>query len=174
MENSLLEFYRELSAKSEEIGKLKAQLEMKDKAIEGLEAMLSLRGVTVTSVDTSLTSSFPSVEHSCKCGKEVVESAKVESAKTALSKLEETVSDIVTTKPHRGRKSNAEKKLATESTQESSSAESTQESSSAEKLGGGSVFKDFVPLETSSVMSPHSQAYLPPEKKASSNVLTVL
>lgn len=165
MENSLLEFYRELSAKSEEIGKLKAQLEMKDKAIEGLEAMLSLRGVTVTSVDTSLTSSFPSVEHSCKCGKEVVESAKVESAKTALSKLEETVSDIVTTKPHRGRKSNAEKKLATES---------TQESSSAEKLGGGSVFKDFVPLETSSVMSPHSQAYLPPEKKASSNVLTVL
>ena len=48
MENSLLEFYRELSAKSEEIGKLKAQLEMKDKAIEGLEAMLSLRGVTVT------------------------------------------------------------------------------------------------------------------------------
>ena len=165
MENSLLEFYRELSAKSEEIGKLKAQLEMKDKAIEGLEAMLSLRGVTVTSVDTSLTSSFPSVEHSCKCGKEVVESAKVESAKTALSKLEETVSDIVTTKPHGGRKSNAEKKLATES---------TQESSSAEKLGGGSVFKDFVPLETSSVMSPHSQAYLPPEKKASSNVLTVL
>ena len=165
MANSLLEFYRELSAKSEEIGKLKAQLEMKDKAIEGLEAMLSLRGVTVTSVDTSLTSSFPSVEHSCKCGKEVVESAKVESAKTALSKLEETVSDIVTTKPHRGRKSNAEKKLATES---------TQESSSAEKLGGGSVFKDFVPLETSSVMSPHSQAYLPPEKKASSNVLTVL
>ena len=165
MENSLLEFYRELSAKSEEIGKLKAQLEMKDKAIEGLEAMLSLRGVTVTSVDTSLTSSFPSVEHSCKCGKEVVESAKVESAKAALSKLEETVSDIVTTKPHRGRKSNAEKKLATES---------TQESSSAEKLGGGSVFKDFVPLETSSVMSPHSQAYLPPEKKASSNVLTVL
>ena len=165
MENSLLEFYRELSAKSEEIGKLKAQLEMKDKAIEGLEAMLSLRGVTVTSVDTSLTSSFPSVEHSCKCGKEVVESAKVESAKTALSKLEETVSDIVTTKPHRGHKSNAEKKLATES---------TQESSSAEKLGGGSVFKDFVPLETSSVMSPHSQAYLPPEKKASSNVLTVL
>lgn len=165
MENSLLEFYRELSAKSEEIGKLKAQLEMKNKAIEGLEAMLSLRGVTVTSVDTSLTSSFPSVEHSCKCGKEVVESAKVESAKTALSKLEETVSDIVTTKPHRGRKSNAEKKLATES---------TQESSSAEKLGGGSVFKDFVPLETSSVMSPHSQAYLPPEKKASSNVLTVL
>ena len=165
MENSLLEFYRELSAKSEEIGKLKAQLEMKDKAIEGLEAMLSLRGVTVTSVDTSLTSSFPSVEHSCKCGKEVVESAKVESAKTALSKLEETVSDIVTTKPHRGRKSNAEKKLATES---------TQESSSAEKLGGGSVFKDFVPLETSSVMSPHSQAYLPPEKKASSTVLTVL
>ena len=165
MENSLLEFYRELSAKSEEIGKLKAQLEMKDKAIEGLEAMLSLRGVTVTSVDTSLTSSFPSVEHSCKCGKEVVESAKVESAKAALSKLEETVSDIVTTKPHRGRKSNAEKKLATES---------TQESSLAEKLGGGSVFKDFVPLETSSVMSPHSQAYLPPEKKASSNVLTVL
>ena len=165
MENSLLEFYRELSAKSEEIGKLKAQLEMKDKAIEGLEAMLSLRGVTVTSVDTSLTSSFPSVEHSCKCGKEVVESAKVESAKAALSKLEETVSDIVTTKPHRGRKSNAEKKLATES---------TQESSSAEKLGGGSVFKDFVPLETSSVMSPHSQAYLPPEKKASSNALTVL
>lgn len=165
MENSLLEFYRELSAKSEEIGKLKAQLEMKDKAIEGLEAMLSLRGVTVTSVDTSLTSSFPSVEHSCKCGKEVVESAKVESAKTALSKLEETVTDVVTTKPHRGRKSNAEKKLATES---------TQESSSAEKLGGGSVFKDFVPLETSSVMSPHSQAYLPPEKKASSNVLTVL
>ena len=165
MENSLLEFYRELSAKSEEIGKLKAQLEMKDKAIEGLEAMLSLRGVTVTSVDTSLTSSFPSVEHSCKCGKEVVESAKVESAKTALSKLEETVSDIVTTKPHKGHKSNAEKKLATES---------TQESSSAEKLGGGSVFKDFVPLETSSVMSPHSQAYLPPEKKASSNVLTVL
>ena len=165
MENSLLEFYRELSAKSEEIGKLKAQLEMKDKAIEGLEAMLSLRGVTVTSVDTSLTSSFPSVEHSCKCGKEVVESAKVESAKTAVSKVEETVSDIVTTKPHRGRKSNAEKKLATES---------TQESSSAEKLGGGSVFKDFVPLETSSVMSPHSQAYLPPEKKASSNVLTVL
>lgn len=165
MENSLLEFYRELSAKSEEIGKLKAQLEMKDKAIEGLEAMLSLRGVAVTPVDTSLTSSFPSVEHSCKCGKEVVESAKVESAKTALSKLEETVSDIVTTKPHRGRKSNAEKKLATES---------TQESSSAEKLGGGSVFKDFVPLETSSVMSPHSQAYLPPEKKASSNVLTVL
>ena len=165
MENSLLEFYRELSAKSEEIGKLKAQLEMKDKAIEGLEAMLSLRGVTVTSVDTSLTSSFPSVEHSCKCGKEVVESAKVESAKAALSKLEETVTDVVTTKPHRGRKSNAEKKLATES---------TQESSSAEKLGGGSVFKDFVPLETSSVMSPHSQAYLPPEKKASSNVLTVL
>lgn len=165
MENSLLEFYRELSAKSEEIGKLKAQLEMKDKAIEGLEAMLSLRGVTVTSVDTSLTSSFPSVEHSCKCGKEVVESAKVESAKAALSKLEETVADIVTTKPHRGHKSNAEKKLATES---------TQESSSAEKLGGGSVFKDFVPLETSSVMSPNSQAYLPPEKKASSNVLTVL
>ena len=165
MENSLLEFYRELSAKSEEIGKLKAQLEMKDKAIEGLEAMLSLRGVTVTSVGASLTSSFPSVEHSCKCGKEVVESAKVESAKTALSKLEETVSDIATTKPHRGRKSNAEKKLETES---------TQESSSAEKLGGGSVFKDFVPLETSSVMSPHSQAYLPPEKKASSNVLTVL
>lgn len=165
MENSLLEFYRELSAKSEEIGKLKAQLEMKDKAIEGLEAMLSLRGVTVTSVDTSLTSSFPSVEHSCKCGKEVVESAKVESAKTALSKLEETVSDIVTTKSHRGRKSSAEKKLATES---------TQESSSAEKLGGGSVFKDFVPLETSSVMSSNSQAYLPPEKKASSNVLTVL
>ena len=165
MENSLLEFYRELSAKSEEIGKLKAQLEMKDKAIEGLEAMLSLRGVTVTSVGASLTSSFPSVEHSCKCGKEVVESAKVESAKAALSKLEETVSDIVTTKPHRGHKSNAEKKLATES---------TQESSSAEKLGGGSVFKDFVPLETSSVMSPHSQAYLPPEKKASSNVLTVL
>ena len=138
---------------------------MKDKAIEGLEAMLSLRGVTVTSVDTSLTSSFPSVEHSCKCGKEVVESAKVESAKAALSKLEETVSDIVTTKPHRGRKSNAEKKLATES---------TQESSSAEKLGGGSVFKDFVPLETSSVMSPNAQEYLPPEKKASSNVLTVL
>ena len=165
MENSLLEFYRELSAKSEEIGKLKAQLEMKDKAIEGLEAMLSLRGVAVTSVDTSLTSSFPSIEHSCKCGKEVVESAKVESAKTALSKLEETVSDIVTTKPHRGHKSNAEKKLATES---------TQESSSAEKLGGGSVFKDFVPLETSSVMSPHSQAYLPPEKKASSSILTVL
>ena len=165
MENSLLEFYRELSAKSEEIGKLKAQLEMKDKAIEGLEAMLSLRGVTVTSVDTSLTSSFPSVEHSCKCGKEVVESAKVESAKAALSKLEETVADIDTTKPHRGHKSNAEKKLATES---------TQESSSAEKLGGGSVFKDFVPLETSSVMSPNSQAYLPPEKKASSNVLTVL
>lgn len=165
MENSLLEFYRELSAKSEEIGKLKAQLEMKDKAIEGLEAMLSLRGVAVTSVDTSLTSSFPSVEHSCKCGKEVVESAKVESAKAALSKLEETVADIVTTKPHRGHKSNAEKKLATES---------TQESSSAEKLGGGSVFKDFVPLETSSVMSPNSQAYLPPEKKASSNVLTVL
>ena len=165
MENSLLEFYRELSAKSEEIGKLKAQLEMKDKAIEGLEAMLSLRGVTVTSVDTSLTSSFPSVEHSCKCGKEVVESAKVESAKTALSKLEETVSDIVTTKPHRGHKSNAEKKLATES---------TQESSSAEKLGGGSVFKDFVPLETSSVMSPSSHAYLPPEKKSSSTVLTVL
>ena len=165
MENSLLEFYRELSAKSEEIGKLKAQLEMKDKAIEGLEAMLSLRGATVTSVDTSLTSSFPSVEHSCKCGKEVVESAKVESAKAALSKLEETVTDVVTTKPHRGRKSNAEKKLATES---------TQESSSAEKLGGGSVFKDFVPLETSSVMSPNSQAYLPPEKKASSNVLTVL
>ena len=165
MENSLLEFYRELSAKSEEIGKLKAQLEMKDKAIEGLEAMLSLRGVAVTSVDTSLTSSFPSVEHSCKCGKEVVESAKVESAKAALAKLEETVSDIVTTKPHRGHKSNAEKKLATES---------TQESSSAEKLGGGSVFKDFVPLETSSVMSPNSQAYLPPEKKASSNVLTVL
>ena len=165
MENSLLEFYRELSAKSEEIGKLKAQLEMKDKAIEGLEAMLSLRGVTVTSVDTSLTSSFPSIEHSCKCGKEVVESAKVESAKTALSKLEETVSDIVTTKPHRGRKSNAEKKLATES---------TQESSSAEKLGGGSVFKDFVPLETSSVMSPSSHAYLPPEKKSSSTVLTVL
>ena len=165
MENSLLEFYRELSAKSEEIGKLKAQLEMKDKAIEGLEAMLSLRGVTVTSVDTSLTSSFPSIEHSCKCGKEVVESAKVESAKTALSKLEETVSDIVTTKPHRGHKSNAEKKLATES---------TQESSSAEKLGGGSVFKDFVPLETSSVMSPSSHAYLPPEKKSSSTVLTVL
>ena len=165
MENSLLEFYRELSAKSEEIGKLKAQLEMKDKAIEGLEAMLSLRGVTVTSVDTSLTSSFPSVEHSCKCGKEVVESAKVESAKTALSKLEETVSDIVTSKPHRGHKSNAEKKLATES---------TQESSSAEKLGGGSVFKDFVPLETSSVMSPSSHAYLPPEKKSSSTVLTVL
>lgn len=165
MENSLLEFYRELSAKSEEIGKLKAQLEMKDKAIEGLEAMLSLRGVAVTSVDTSLTSSFPSVEHSCKCGKEVVESAKVESAKAALSKLEETVADIVTTKPHRGHESNAEKKLATES---------TQESSSAEKLGGGSVFKDFVPLETSSVMSPNSQAYLPPEKKASSNVLTVL
>lgn len=165
MENSLLEFYRELSAKSEEIGKLKAQLEMKDKAIEGLEAMLSLRGVAVTSVDTSLASSFPSVEHSCKCGKEVVESAKVESAKAALSKLEETVTDVVTTKSHRGRKSNAEKKLATES---------TQESSSAEKLGGGSVFKDFVPLETSSVMSPHSQAYLPPEKKASSNVLTVL
>ena len=170
MENSLLEFYRELSAKSEEIGKLKAQLEMKDKAIEGLEAMLSLRGVTVTSVGASLTSSFPSVEHSCKCGKEVVESAKVESAKvesakTALSKLEETVSDIVTTKPHRGRKSNAEKKLATES---------TQESSSAEKLGGGSVFKDFVPLETSSVMSPSSHAYLPPEKKSSSTVLTVL
>ena len=165
MENSLLEFYRELSAKSEEIGKLKAQLEMKDKAIEGLEAMLSLRGVTVTSVDTSLTSSFPSVEHSCKCGKEVVESAKVESAKTALSKLEETVSDIVTTKPHRGHKSNAEKKLATES---------TQESSSAEKLGGGSVFKDFVPLETSSVMSPSSHAYLPPEKKSSSTILTVL
>ena len=165
MENSLLEFYRELSAKSEEIGKLKAQLEMKDKAIEGLEAMLSLRGVTVTSVGASLTSSFPSVEHSCKCGKEVVESAKVKSAKTALSKLEETVSDIVTTKPHRGRKSNAEKKLATES---------TQESSSAEKLGGGSVFKDFVPLETSSVMSPSSHAYLPPEKKASSTVLTVL
>lgn len=159
MENSLLEFYRELSAKSEEIGKLKAQLEMKDKAIEGLEAMLSLRGVTVTSVGASLTSSFPSVEHSCKCGKEVVESAKVESAKTALSKLEETVSDIVTTKPHRGHKSNAE---------------STQESSSAEKLGGGSVFKDFVPLETSSVMSPNSHAYLPPEKKASSTVLTVL
>lgn len=165
MENSLLEFYRELSAKSEEIGKLKAQLEMKDKAIEGLEAMLSLRGVTVTSVGASLTSSFPSVEHSCKCGKEVVESAKVESAKTALSKLEETVSDIVTTKPHRGHKSNAEKKLATES---------TQESSSAEKLGGGSVFKDFVPLETSSVMSPSSHAYLPPEKKSSSTVLTVL
>ena len=165
MENSLLEFYRELSAKSEEIGKLKAQLEMKDKAIEGLEAMLSLRGVAVTSVDTSLTSSFPSIEHSCKCGKEVVESAKVESAKTALSKLEETVSDIVTTKPHRGHKSNAEKKLATES---------TQESSSAEKLGGGSVFKDFVPLETSSVMSPSSHAYLPPEKKSSSTVLTVL
>ena len=165
MENSLLEFYRELSAKSEEIGKLKAQLEMKDKAIEGLEAMLSLRGVTVTSVDTSLTSSFPSVEHSCKCGKEVVESAKVESAKAALSKLEETVTDVVTTKPHRGRKSNAEKKLATES---------TQESSSAEKLGGGSVFKDFVPLETSSVMSPNSHAYLPPEKKASSSILTVL
>ena len=165
MENSLLEFYRELSAKSEEIGKLKAQLEMKDKAIEGLEAMLSLRGVTVTSVDTSLTSSFPSVEHSCKCGKEVVESAKVESAKAALSKLEETVTDAVTTKSHRGRKSNAEKKLTTES---------TQESSSAEKLGGGFVFKDFVPLETSSVMSPNSQAYLPPEKKASSNVLTVL
>ena len=165
MENSLLEFYRELSAKSEEIGKLKAQLEMKDKAIEGLEAMLSLRGVTVTSVDTSLTSSFPSVEHSCKCGKEAVESAKVESAKTALSKLEETVTDVVTTKPHRGHKSNAEKKLATES---------TQESSSAEKLGGGSVFKDFVPLETSSVMSPSSHAYLPPEKKSSSTVLTVL
>lgn len=165
MENSLLEFYRELSAKSEEIGKLKAQLEMKDKAIEGLEAMLSLRGVTVTSVGASLTSSFPSVEHSCKCGKEVVESAKVESAKTALSKLEETVSDIVTAKPHRGHKSNAEKKLATES---------TQESSSAEKLGGGSVFKDFVPLETSSVMSPSSHAYLPPEKKSSSTVLTVL
>ena len=165
MENSLLEFYRELSAKSEEIGKLKAQLEMKDKAIEGLEAMLSLRGVTVTSVDTSLTSSFPSVEHSCKCGKEVVESAKVESAKAALSKLEETVTDVVTTKPHRGRKSNAEKKLATES---------TQESSSAEKLGGGSVFKDFVPLETSSVLSPSSHAYLPPEKKSSSTVLTVL
>ena len=94
MENSLLEFYRELSAKSEEIGKLKAQLEMKDKAIEGLEAMLSLRGVTVTSVDTSLTSSFPSVEHSCKCGKEVVESAKVESAKAALSKLEEKQLEI--------------------------------------------------------------------------------
>ena len=165
MENSLLEFYRELSAKSEEIGKLKAQLEMKDKAIEGLEAMLSLRGVTVTSVGASLTSSFPSVEHSCKCGKEVVESAKVESAKTALSKLEETVSDIVTTKPHKSHKSNAEKKLATES---------TQESSSAEKLGGGSVFKDFVPLETSSVMSPSSHAYLPPEKKSSSTVLTVL
>lgn len=165
MENSLLEFYRELSAKSEEIGKLKAQLEMKDKAIEGLEAMLSLRGVTVRSVDTSLTSSFPSVEHSCKCGKEVVESAKVESAKAALSKLEETVTDVVTTKPHRGRKSNAEKKLATES---------TQESSSAEKLGGGFVFKDFVPLETSSVMSPNSHAYLPPEKKTSSSILTVL
>ena len=165
MENSLLEFYRELSAKSEEIGKLKAQLEMKDKAIEGLEAMISLRGVTVTSVGASLTSSFPSVEHSCKCGKEVVESAKVESAKTALSKLEETVSDIVTTKPHRGRKSNAEKKLATES---------TQESSSAEKLGGGFVCEDFVPLETSSVMSPNSHAYLPPEKKASSSILTVL
>ena len=165
MENSLLEFYRELSAKSEEIGKLKAQLEMKDKAIEGLEAMLSLRGVTVTSVDTSLTSSFPSVEHSCKCGKEVVESAKVESAKAALSKLEETVTDVVTTKLHRGRKSNAEKKLATES---------TQESNSAEKLGGGFVFKDFVPLETSSVMSPNSHAYLPPEKKSSSSILTVL
>ena len=127
-------------------------------------SLMSL-SLVLSDLYTSLTSSFPSVEHSCKCGKEVVESAKVESAKAALSKLEETVTDVVTTKPHRGRKSNAEKKLATES---------TQESSSAEKLGGGSVFKDFVPLETSSVMSPHSQAYLPPEKKASSNVLTVL
>ncbi len=165
MENSLLEFYRELSAKSEEIGRLKAQLEMKDKAIEGLEAMLSLRGVTVTSIDTSLTSSFPSVEHSCKCGKSVVESAKVESAETALSNLEETVADVVTTKPHSSRKSDVEKKLETES---------MQERKSAGRLSGGSVFKDFVPLETSSVMSPNSHAYLPPEKKTSSSILTVL
>ena len=163
-----MEFYRELASKSEEIGRLKALLEVRDQAIVGLQAMLGMKSFAVPPVQT-VTSAFPSVGHTCNCGKHKVKTdgaeLSVAKAETALDNLNEAISEVneKTTpveSPRRGRPKGSGKK-STEP-----SGEATTEISS-----GGSVFREFEPLCSGNIASTNSSAYMPPEKPS---VLTIL
>lgn len=185
METSLLEFYRELSTKSEEIGRLKALVEMKDQTIAGLTALLGMNGIKASSTEiataSSLTEQFPSVEHACSCGKAIV-SAPVEAIdpcsgatvstpiESATERMEKTLVEILEKAPRKlGRPKGSKNKSA--SSTPSTSSTSVEE---LRKSEGGTVFKDFVPLELDGTITStsNSHAYMPPEKKNS--VLTVV
>lgn len=182
METSLLEFYRELSTKSEEIGRLKALVEMKDQTIAGLTALLGMNGIKASSTEiataSSLTEQFPSVEHSCSCGKAIV-SAPVEAIdpcsgatvptpiESATERMEKTLVEILEKAPRKLGRPKGSKNKSTISTPATSVEE-------LRKSKGGTVFKDFVPLELDGTITStsNSHAYMPPEKKNS--VLTVV
>lgn len=170
METSLLEFYRELSAKSEEIGRLRALVELKDQTITGLTALLGMNGVKVNTAElataSSLTSQFPSVEHKCSCGKAIINSAVEKTTDSAKESMEKTIAELVEKSPRKvGRPKGSKNK---------SSATKVVSTPELEKSIGGTVFKDFVPLEMDNILTPNTNphAYIPPEKKNS--VLTVL
>lgn len=162
---TLLELVKELTARAEEIGRLRAESDMKSRVIDGLKAQLSL-GLTSTPVTPVVTPNVTplvptnfKMEPYCTTGL-AVETPIMESVEPASIEVT-TTTEAPVEKPRRGRKPG--KKPAEVSV--SPKTESV--------MSGGSVFKEFVPLTLDNMSVDNPCVYMPPEKNKS-HVLTVL
>ena len=145
MEQNMIELFKELIAKSEELGRLRAEAEFKDRVIAGLTAQFSTNPLFVQPVTSteSHVSELSTVQND-------VEVCPVEDFKVVEE--ETTKEPVVEKKKGRPKGSKTLKKSL-----------STVEPKKT--MSGGSVFKDFVPLNVNNLIETNSNAYIPAEKK---------
>lgn len=167
---AFLEFAKELSVRAHKIGTLETELRMKDSIIAGLTAQLAF------ATSTSST---------CSCGKTSDEKLKNHVKAVDIPKIEDLSDVILTTGKITTNSEELEKLYPMESNSISeevskleepvkkkgrpkgskngvhSTSAKKLETSSENKLPGGTVFKDFVPLDKANLLGKNTSAYIP-------------
>ena len=155
-----IELFKELASKSEEIGRLKATLDFKDFIISGLQAQLGIS--TATTVNST-----------CNCKKHETNEVKISTPEIGMTptsikstEVRAETPEVESPKPKRGRpkgsKNSVEKK--------------SEKKKDVEKtILGGSVFKEFVPLEIDNLMSvDNTSAFISRKDESKSHILSAV
>lgn len=159
---TILEMAKELSKRAETIGRLETTIEMKDRVIAGLLAQLSL-GISISNSSRTCDCGNSNSEEKLKAH---VKAVDIPDPVIVSPIHEESTAEPVVEKKKMGRpkgSTNAKKSVA-----------AVTDNVKEKTLAGGSVFKDFVPLELDNLVGTNTSAFMSKKEDARVEVLSAV